>query len=271
MNGKLWLLLAMLLLIAIPTSVSHNHLTDASPLVIAHRGASSLAPENTMAAVHAALDLGVDMVEVDVHRSMDGELVVIHDGTVTRTTNGTGAVNRFTLADLKKLDAGSWFDTSFEGERIPTLREVLEAAKDRATVLIELKGERTEVRTVELVRELGMSGQVVIQSFDFQQIQKAKQKAPEIPTVFLVSQPEHSSEPERAAVWMTNMAEYVGASGVAVRHNWFTPELLELASDKGLQVFVWTVDGKSNLRKFIGAGVDGIITNEPQDLLSLLD
>ncbi|HBG00907.1 MAG TPA: hypothetical protein DDW87_04965 [Firmicutes bacterium] len=271
MAGKFLLILSMLVLTLVATTTGTGVSGYDSPLVIAHRGASSLAPENTMAAVYAALDLGVDMVEVDVHRSSDGELVVIHDGTVTRTTNGTGAVNRLTLADLKELDAGSWFDRSFENERIPTLREVLEAVRDKAILLIELKGERTEVRTVELVRELGMSDQVVMQSFDFRQIQKVKEKAPEIPTVFLVSQPEHSSEPRRAAGWMINTAEFVGASGIAVRHNWFTPELLELASEEDLKVFVWTVDEKSGLHKFIKAGVHGIISNRPQDLVSLLD
>ncbi len=245
-------------------------LAQGQPLVIAHRGASSLAPENTLAAVRKALDLKVDVVEIDVHRTADGELVVIHDATVDRTTTGSGPVNRYSLEELRSLDAGSWFNRSFAGERIPTLREVLETTKDKATLLIELKGERTEVRTVELVQELGMADQVIIQSFDFLQIQKVKQKSPEIPTVFLVREPEHKDDPTKAALWMCNIADYVGASGIGVRHNWFTLELLELAQERHLDIFVWTVDQQKDMKKFIKHGVQGVITNRPQDLQKLL-
>lgn len=240
------------------------------PLIIAHRGASSLAPENTLAAVQKALDLKVDVVEIDVHRSSDGELVVLHDATLDRTTTGSGPVKQYSLEEVKSFDAGSWFSPSFVEERIPTLREVLEKTKDQATLLIELKGERTEVRTVELVKELGMTDQVIIQSFDFLQIQKAKQKAPEIPTVFLVKEPKHKEDPAQAALWMCNIADYVGASGIAVRHNLLTPELLELARERSLAVFVWTVDQQKDMKKFIKLGVQGIITNKPQDLKKLL-
>lgn len=245
-------------------------LTKAEPLVVAHRGASSLAPENTLAAVNKALELNVDMVEIDVHRTFDGELVVIHDNTVDRTSSGTGSVKNFTLQELKNLDFGQWFKLSFKGQQVPTLREVLEATKDKAILLIELKGERTEVPTVELVRELGLEDQVIIQSFDFQQIQKVKKKAPEIATMFLVSVPEHSDNPIEAATWMANIMEYVGATGIGIRHNWYTPELKAVAKERNLALFVWTVDNKAELRRFITEGVQGIITNRPQDLLELL-
>ncbi|NMB02358.1 MAG: glycerophosphodiester phosphodiesterase [Firmicutes bacterium] len=243
---------------------------ETRPLVIAHRGASSLAPENTLAAVQVALELEVDVVEIDVHRSFDGQLVVLHDKTVNRTTSGKGSVTDLTLEELKQLDAGSWFKSSFKGETIPTLREVLKATKDKAILLIELKGERTEVRTVELVKELGMEDQVVIQSFDFQQIQKVKQRAPEIPTVWLVREPKHSEDPQKAANWIANTTEYVGATGIGIRHNWFTPELMATAKERNLAIFVWTVDSRADMKSFIKAGVHGIITNRPQNLLLLL-
>jgi glycerophosphoryl diester phosphodiesterase len=219
-----------------------------------------------MAAVYAALDLRVAMVEVDVHRSLDGELVVIHDATVDRTTDGSGLVRKLTLTELRQLDAGSWFRSRFSQERIPTLREVLEAVKDRAILLIELKAPETEIPTIQLVRELDMSQQVIVQSFDSAQIQSVKELAPDINTVLLVSRPNHGSEPIEAAQWMLNTVESVGASGVAVHYNWCTSQLIELASERGLDVYVWTVDRRSKLRKFIKAGVDGIITNRPQNL-----
>jgi glycerophosphoryl diester phosphodiesterase len=268
MGGTRWLLIAILLITMVLSDNTAVPL-DGTSLVIAHRGASSLAPENTMAAICAAIELGVDIVEVDVHRSADGELVVVHDSTVDRTTDGEGRVSRLTLEELKALDAGSWFKSSFREERIPTLREVLEAVGDRAIVLIELKAKRIELQTIELVQELGMSHQVMIQSFDSHQIQIVNQNAPDIPTFLLVYKPRHSSQPERAARWMISVAQYVGASGIGIRGKWFTPELLALAEEEDLQVFVWTVNSQPRLRKFIEAGVHGIITNRPQDLLAL--
>lgn len=240
------------------------------PLVIAHRGASSLAPENTLASVKKALQLGVDVVEIDVHRTKDRELVVIHDSTIDRTTPGSGAVRNYTLPALNDFDAGGWFDASFAGERIPTLRAVLETTKDKAILLIELKSNRAEVPTINLVKELGMTDQVIIQSFKFEHIKKVNEKAPEIPTVLLVSEPKHSSNPQKAATWITNTAEYSNATGIGIRHNWLTPELIELAMRKDLAIFVWTVDKSADLQKFIETGVQGIITNRPQDLQKLL-
>lgn len=274
---KLPFLLTLLLLIGVlaPVQATEPLLTwtlptPSTPLVIAHRGASSLAPENTLAAVEKALELNVDVVEIDVHRTYDGELVVLHDDTVDRTTSGTGKIADLTLDEVKSLDAGSWFDPSFKDERIPTLREVLETTRDRAILLIELKGIRTEVPTVEMVQEMGLSDQVIIQSFDFQQIQKSKKKAPEIPTIFLMSKPNHSSNPKKAANWIANIAEYVNADGIAIRHNWYTEELHKTAQTRELAMFVWTVDDKEELAKFRDAKLHGIITNRPQDLLELL-
>ena len=108
--------------------------------IIAHRGASAYAPENTLAAFDKALDLGAAHVEFDLHFSADGQVVVIHDDTVDRTTNGSGAVAALTLAQLKSLDAGSWFAAQFSEERIPTLVELLERYKDRLHFHIEVKG-----------------------------------------------------------------------------------------------------------------------------------
>lgn len=277
---KFWFALVALLMILSFFSSSNSaeeavsvwtFIPDDRPLVVAHRGASSLAPENTLAAIKVALDLGVDVVEIDVHKTYDGELVVLHDETVNRTTTGTGKVKDLTLADIKKLDAGVRFGSSFKGERIPTLREVLEVMKDSgAVLLIELKGARTEVPTVELVREFEMSGQVIIQSFDFRQIQKTKKNAPEIPTVHLVNIPNHSSEPQKAATWMANTAEYAGATGIGIKHSSLTPELIAITSERNLALLVWTVDKTPDMQKFIRMGVQAIITNRPQDLLTLL-
>ena len=134
---------------------------------IAHRGASGvgLAPENTLAAVEKALEIGVDLVEVDVHLTADGHPVVIHDRTVDRTTDGIGAVETMTLDQIRMLDAGSWFDPAFRGERIPTLEEALDLAHRRALLLVEVKTEEAAEAAVTAVRSLRAQSRGVIQSF----------------------------------------------------------------------------------------------------------
>ena len=121
---------------------------------IAHRGASGggLAPENTMAAVEKALDIGVDLVEIDIHLTADGHPVVIHDRMVDRTTNGAGYVDTLTLAQVRDLDAGSWLDLAFRGERVPTLAEVLDLCRRRALVLVEAKTVEAAEEAAVLVR-----------------------------------------------------------------------------------------------------------------------
>ena len=123
-------------------------------MVIAHRGASSYAPENTLAAFDLAIQMGVGHLELDVHAARDGHVVVIHDETVDRTTNGSGPVTSHALAALKRLDAGSWFGGTFAGQRIPTFEEVLERYQGRAHLHTEIKGHSADLseRTVDLVR-----------------------------------------------------------------------------------------------------------------------
>lgn len=241
------------------------------PLVIAHRGVSSLAPENTMAAIHAALELGVNIIEIDVRRAKDGELVVIHDPTLNRTTDGEGYVKRMNLSELQMFDAGSWFSSAFKNERIPTLEQVLNAVKDKAILLIELKEKNTEIPTVELIKKLGMANQVIIQSFNVQRIINVKQQAPEIRTILLINIPKHRFDPEKAKQWMINTAVSANASGIAIRLKWCTEDLLELASQQNLSVFSWTINRKTNFEKLIDVGVHGIITNRPQNLLTIIE
>jgi len=238
-------------------------LMGTEPVIVAHRGASSLAPENTMAAVYKALELGIPWVEIDVHRTRDSVLVILHDETLDRTTNGKGEVARKRLNELAELDAGSWFGPEFAGEPIPTLEEVLLACKDKAVVLIELKGARTEKLTVELVRELDMTDQVIIQSFDHQAVAKAKTLAPEIPTFILVRQ-------DNNAQGLVNTAKFYNADGIGIRRNLLTPELIVLAHEESLVIIPWTVDDPTEMKEFLQLGVDGIITNYPQVLQEIL-
>ena len=142
--------------------------------VIAHRGVSSLAPQNTLPAFQLGIDMGVDYLELDVQKSSDDSLMVIHDATVDATTNGTGNVSSKTYLQLKALDAGSWFDPAFTGEQIPTLYEVLSLAKGMAKVCVELKAANIEAAAVSMIEGLGMVDDVVIFSFDLNQLNVIK-------------------------------------------------------------------------------------------------
>lgn len=157
------------------------------PYVIGHRGAAGYAPENTMVAFERGLALRADAIELDVHPTRDGELVVIHDPTLERTTNGTGFVSAYTLRELQQLDAGSWFDPSFKDCRIPTLHEILAWAKGRTKVVIEIKQGPIFYDTIEemLIAELdrvGMRHDVLVISFDHLSVRKLKQLAPDVVT-----------------------------------------------------------------------------------------
>lgn len=153
---------------------------DGRPLIIAHRGASSLAPENTMAAFQEAYLRGADVVEVDVRRSQDGHLVVMHDATVERTTDGQGRIADLTLAQIRALDAGHWFGPHHIGEKVPTLEEVLDWARGRVRVAIEAKEPGLEGPIVAAVRQRQMEDQVLVMSFDRQFVQRVKAAAPDI-------------------------------------------------------------------------------------------
>ena len=136
-----------------------------STLIIAHRGLSSLYPENTLVAFRKAIELGVDFIELDVRLSCDGELIVIHDDTFNRTTDGDGKVCELTLSEIKKYSAGKWFSTSFKKERVPTLKEVFELIKKRTKLLIEIKQPGIEKKLVNLIQQYDMTDNVICGSF----------------------------------------------------------------------------------------------------------
>src|SRR5699024_8402340 len=156
-----------------------------NPLIMAHRGASGNAPENTMAAFQLAVDEGADGIELDVHLSKDGEIVVIHDDTLNRTTNGTGNVHEKDLAELKTYDAGSWFDPKFSEERIPLLQEVIDILPESVFLNIEIKNSPIvhtgiEQKLVDLLGKNNRLNDTLISSFDHESLYTIKKLAPEL-------------------------------------------------------------------------------------------
>ena len=237
---------------------------------IAHRGASGkgLAPENTMAAFKLALDIGVDLVEIDIHLTADGHPVVIHDRLVDRTTDGTGLVNTMTLAEVKKLDAGSWFGSEFQGEQIPTLEEVMLLCKRKALLLIEAKTvEAAEVAAVR-VRALRAQSRVIIQSFHGAGVRAVNRLDRRIPTAFLMTGSEATL---RRRTGVVRRVLKLGANALALKYKAAQPDLVAQFLSRARGFWVWTVDEEEDMREMIEMGVGGIITNYPDRLNKVLE
>lgn len=231
-------------------------------LVIAHRGASGYAPENTMAAFRRAVAQGVTFIETDLQLSRDARFVAIHDETLERTTNGKGNVHYFTLAELRRLDAGSWFSSEFAGEPIPTLEDILDFSKKNDVVFyLELKPGSSwggEHALIGALRESGEIPRVVVISFNAAIVQKLREIEPTLMTGLL-----YDGQLERPI----DKALEVGARQLAVRGDLVTPALLAQARSKDLQVVCWTVNHGAHMRMLVEAGVDGIMSDYPDRLL----
>jgi len=233
-------------------------------LNIAHRGASALAPDNTMAGFEKAVELGADAIELDLHVSQDGELVVIHDDTLDRTTDGSGPVHQRSLGELMRLDAGRWFGEGFAGQRIPRLAEVLDRFAGRVPLALEIKAGSTffpgiEEKVVSALRQRAVIDQAAVASFDHYALRRLKEIEPTIRTAaLLVGRP----------VSLSALAGLAKADGLALEASFVTKTEVEACRAAGLQLVVWVVNDPAQMRHFIKLGVDGIITDRP-DLLRL--
>ena len=232
-------------------------------MVIAHRGASSYAPENTLAAFDLALQMEVRHIELDVDVTSDSHIVVIHDDTVDRTTNGSGPVTSHTLAALRGFDAGSWFGAQFAGERIPTFDEVLARYKGRAHIHTEIKGHSPSLsqRTADLIRKHGMEGEVTITSFQNVRLEEMRAYAPELPMGWLVRE---VSDPIIA------QAHAMGVTQLCPRANAVTPELVRRLHAEGFVARAWGVTTEELMQQVVQAGADGMTVNFPDKLIAYL-
>ena len=230
------------------------------PLTIAHRGGAIFAPENTIPAFLANIEQS-DLIELDVYNTLDGELVVIHDTTLDRTTDGTGRVQDKTLAELKALDAGSWYAPEFAGTRIPTLEEALAAIGTDSIPLIEHK-QGSAGLYVQTLQRLNRTTDVVVQSFNWSFLRSMHDYAPEIPLAAL-----GSGELTEAKVLEI---QAIGIPRVAWAHGDVQPEMVDFIHAQGMELFVWTVNG-GTIEKFIDYAVDGIITDDPRLVANLTD
>ena len=238
-------------------------------LCFGHRGASQVAPENTLAAFQKARELGADGVELDVMQSQDGEVVVRHDYDLERTTNGHGLVLDHTLAELQALDAGSWFGPSFAGEHIPTLRQVCAWAGQDMRLNVELKsvdvGDKgLETKVVAIVHECGLARRVVFSSFNPFSLRRVKQIDASLHTGLLYS----ADLPiYLARAWLRPVAR---PDAVHPEFHMVSAAYLRWARRRSYRVNVWTPDEASDLQRLLALQVDSIITNRPDVLVGLL-
>ncbi len=236
----------------------------AHPWVIGHRGASAHAPENTLAAFRRAVELGASAIETDLRVTREGKFVLLHDSRVNRTTNGRGSIDQISFDAVRKLDAGSWFDKEFSGERIPTLGEALAlAAKLDVWLYLELKIALEGSLPFALAEELRRSRRldhVVLLSFDPAALSLMRATDPRLLTALLVGR----AGPTIVA------ARRAEAQVLAPRHKRITRRMVRRAHESGLGVVAWTVNTRQEMRRLLGFGVDGIMTDWPDRLIETI-
>lgn len=243
------------------------------PLVIAHRGYSQVAPENTLPAFRLAKATGADLIELDYHHTKDGKLVVIHDATLDRTTNATNLwsgskipVAGKTLAELQSLDAGKWFEAQFTGTRLPSLHEALDVIQDGNVTLIERKA-GDAAACVALLRERRLVNQVIVQAFDWNYLTDFHQLEPRQvlgalgPPSTKAGKKLTDEEKVLSPNWIAE-AKKTGAS-VIVWNKQVTKETIAAAHQQGLKVWVYTINTAAVAEPLLELGVDGLISDNP--------
>jgi glycerophosphoryl diester phosphodiesterase len=240
-------------------------MTQSQTKIIAHRGFSGIAPENTLIAFQKAIDVGADYFELDVHKSKDNELIVIHDESVDKTSsNGrTGIVADLNYDELKDIKVGysSKFKDTFKDEKIPTLKEALEMAKGKIKVCIEIKVLGIAEEVLKTIREVGVKDQVIIFCFSYEVLEKIREMNKTIPILYLEG--ESNTETIKKALAINANAIGLGSKST------LSKKYIEEANKQGIEVWRWTVDDVDEMKQLIEIGINGLITNYPDKALKI--
>jgi len=254
-----------------------NHIADAKDdlitdcQVVAHRGYSYLAPENTVAAINKAVEVGSHGSEFDVYKCASGEVVLMHDSTVDRTTDGayTGSVTSLTLTQLKTLDAGAWKNAAYAGEQVPTMSEALAALKNTGTIAVcEIKQSGIADEVYECMSTAGMLDQSVVISFTGNELKNLKTYAPDVPTGLLLSSFTGSTTAAKVAWAQTQMNTYK-ADFLDVSYAALTKELVAAFHEVDVPIWAWTVDAAASIENMYDWGVVSVTTNRPDLALAI--
>jgi len=236
------------------------HETDKTR-VIAHRGDSIHAPENTLSALRRAIELKAEIAEIDVQETRDGAILVLHDNDLMRVAGVNKGLWEMTFDEARRLDVGSWFSPEFKGEKLPTLDEVIDLAKGKIKMIIELKYNGHDrllpERTVEIIRKKGFEGQCVISSLNYEGIRKVKKLDERLKTIYIL-------------FGQAGDVAKLNADGFGLQAAQVRPDFVNSIHERGKLVYVWTVDKPEEMEKFIEMGVDYIYTNDPAELIRLL-
>jgi len=233
-----------------------------TPVVIAHRGASNLAPENTIAAVKKAVSVGAMAIEFDVRRTSDKKLILMHDTTLARTTNGRGRVRSTSWSYISGLSAGGWFNTSFQDEGVPLFADALKALGPDAVAAVELKTAEPlliDLRTA--ISEQGATGRIVIFSFKVKQIVDTRRLLPNTPALLLVD-PDRFSGAYSDQLIASSIS--VAPDAIGLNESGVTEAIVKRFHTANIPVFVYTVDDPRRVEQMVQMGVDGIISNRPR-------
>lgn len=235
-------------------------------LVLAHRGASKIAPENTAIAFKKAFQIGADGIEFDVQMTKDKKLVVIHDERVDRTTNGIGYIKDLTLKEIKQLDAGSYFSPEFIGEKILTLEEALEMTSSFKLINIEIKNvivkyNNIEKELVSIIKKMKMENKIVCSSFNHYSIARIKELSHDIKTGLLYVSKLYQP-------WF--YAKRMGVDAIHPHYFSVSPDIIHSCHKNNIKVYVWPVDDKKIIKQLISNKIDIIITNYPEKVLTIL-
>jgi glycerophosphoryl diester phosphodiesterase len=240
--------------VVIAVMLTHSARLEEDTLIMAHRGAALHAPENTLASVHRAISDSTDYIEIDVQETADGEVVVFHDSDFMKTAGNPLTVWDAVRADIDAIDVGSWFDPAFAAERVPTLEEVLSAARGQARIIIELKyyghDEDLERRVIDIVEQAGMADQIVVMSLKYDKIQKIRSMRSDWTYGLLTTV--HLGDATRFEV------DFLAVNAVTA-----TRGFVERAHRAGMDIYVWTVNDPYLMSAMMSRNVDGIITDDP--------
>lgn len=232
-------------------------------LVIAHRGASAVEPENTLRAFARAIEMGAQMIELDLHRTRDGHVVVIHDDDISHTTNARGRVSQLTLEEVRTADAG-------KGERVPTLQETLALTRGRVQLYLEIKAPQAAAETLRIVREFSCQSEVMLASFDLALMKQLGETVSDMEIGLILGTPSLNPHVRWREAFPWRALRYYQYQTLCMQVKLCSAILVRKIKQQGKKLYVWTVNSESDYARMIACNIDGIVTDTPDRLVTYL-